>query len=212
MQLVAENLCHSFDKTHQVLRGVSLRVQSDRTSTAVVAPSGSGKTTLLAIIGGLLPPTSGDVYIENGTRRLSAREQVSWVFQTTGLLTRRTAWDNAAMGALALGHSQRTIRQRVDTALSVVGLAQHANKRAGVLSGGEAQRLGVARAVATGLPFILADEPTGQLDNTNSKLVVDALFEAIRVSSGGLMLVTRDLEVASRCDRTLLLADGKLRE
>ena len=212
MRLVASELVHRFDKTRDVLRGVSLTVQADKTSTAVVAPSGSGKTTLLAIIGGLLPPTSGEVHVRSGNRSMSVRDQVSWVFQTTGLLSRRSAWDNAAMGASALGRPRQEIQSSVDEALAAVGLSNHANERAGNLSGGEAQRLGVARAVATGLPFILADEPTGQLDRANSRLVADALFEAVRVAEGGLLLVTHDLDLASRCDRTLSLVDGKLRE
>ena len=212
MRLVASELFHRFDKTRDVLRGVSLTVQADKTSTAVVAPSGSGKTTLLAIIGGLLPPTSGEVHVRSGSRSMSVRDQVSWVFQTTGLLSRRSAWDNAAMGASALGRPRQEIQRSVDEALAAVGLSKNANERAGILSGGEAQRLGVARAVATGLPFILADEPTGQLDRANSRLVADALFEAVRVAEGGLVLVTHDLDLASRCDRTLSLVDGKLRE
>jgi len=212
MRLVASELFHRFDKTREVLRGVSLKVQADNTSTAVVAPSGSGKTTLLAILGGLLPPTSGEVHVEDRGRSMSVRDQVSWVFQTTGLLTRRSARDNAAMGASALGRPRQEIQSSVDEALAAVGLSNHANERAGILSGGEAQRLGVARAVATGLPFILADEPTGQLDRANSRLVADALFEAVQVAAGGLVLVTHDLDLANRCDRTLSLLDGKLQE
>ena len=212
MRLEAIDLFHRFDKTRDVLRGVSLTVHADTTSTAVVAPSGSGKTTLLAIIGGLLPPTSGEVHVTSGSRSTQVRDQVSWVFQTTGLLSRRSAWDNAAMGASALGRPRQAIQKSVDEALAAVGLADHANERAGNLSGGEAQRLGVARAVATGLPFILADEPTGQLDRANSRLVADALFEAVQVAAGGLVLVTHDPDLASRCDRTLSLVDGTLRE
>ncbi len=212
MQLVASDLYHNFNTEHYVLNGVSLTLQANNTSTAVVAPSGSGKTTLLAIIGGLLPPTSGKVYIENGSRLMSPRDHVSWVFQTTSLLSRRSAWDNAAMGALALGYPQKLVQLNVSQALAAVGLSNHSKQKAQQLSGGEAQRLGVARAVASGLPFILADEPTGQLDRVNGQMVADALFRAIQVTSGGLLLVTHDLELARRCDRVLSLVDGNLHE
>lgn len=184
-----------------VVNDVSFRVASGE-SAAIVGPSGSGKTTLLSIVGGLVAPTAGSVRRDGPA--------VAWVTQTTNVLGRRTVRDNAALGAFLgdVGWAQSCAR--ADDALASVGLAPHAHQQARQLSGGELQRLCIARSIAMRARLVLADEPTGQLDGATSRAVTDVLL-AIRDRGAGLLVATHDLTLAHRCDHVLVLADGRLR-
>ncbi len=205
MRLVVEDLRHAYSRQGEpVLRGVDLEVPSGR-SCAVTGPSGSGKTTLLALIGGLLHRQQGRIVVweHDGTER-AAPDVVSWVLQTVSLLPERSAADNVALGAFSAGATRATATHRAAQYLAAVGLRERASEPARVLSGGEAQRVAVARALASERPIILADEPTGQLDASTSALVVEALVAHGRT----LVVATHDPEVAARCDTVVELRDG----
>jgi len=210
MRLVADQISHCFSKTQRILSDVDFSIDADGSSVAIVGPSGSGKTTFLSVLGGLLEPSSGSLYISDGAQHLSVARHVSWVLQTTNLLPRRSARDNVAMGALARGESLTDVLQRADVVLRQVGLGHAADKPARFLSGGETQRLSVARAVTSRTPFVLADEPTGQLDSRSSDQVAGVLFDTTNAFRCGLVLVTHDHTLADRCDRVLTLSNGSL--
>ncbi len=181
---------------------------------AIVGPSGSGKTTLLAILGLLLEPWSGRLALDGeavrgrDVARLRS-EHYGWIFQTANTLPRRTVLDNAALGLLARGWEVEAAQRRAREALDVVGLASMADREAGTLSGGENQRLCIARALAPEPRFVLADEPTGQLDRRTSDEVVAALLRA-RTERTSVVIVTHDLSIAERCEVTLTIRDGRL--
>ncbi|MFU8841682.1 MAG: ABC transporter ATP-binding protein [Nitriliruptoraceae bacterium] len=180
-------------------------------TVAVVGPSGSGKTTLVSVLGGLLRPTEGELCLDGRAVRVGELPPgtVAWVFQTVNLLSHRSAAANVALGMLAGGAGRREAHAAALPALEAVGLSEHAFRRAGTLSGGEAQRVGIARALV-GVPrYVLADEPTGQLDLATSRAVVATLFDA-RPPSTALVVATHDLELARRCDRILRVVEGRV--
>ncbi|MGD9958882.1 ABC transporter ATP-binding protein [Nocardioides sp.] len=179
-------------------------------SIAIVGPSGMGKTTLLAILGGLIEPDSGRVGVQTrGRDGLQPPEPwVSWVLQTTNVLRDRSVLANVRLGCFADAATWRKADGRARAALERVALGARADEPLRLLSGGEAQRVVIARAMASRRPFLLADEPTGQLDSATSRLVMDALLAASQ--RRGLVLVTHDAELAQRCDRVLRLTDGRL--
>jgi ABC-type lipoprotein export system ATPase subunit len=183
-------------------------------TVAVTGPSGSGKTTLLSILGLLTDPTGGTVLVGGQPlpRSRRARDRLravwfSWVFQTVNVLGSRTALDNAALGMLAQGVPRPVGAERAQAALGQVGLADRAVSSVVDLSGGELQRVCIARAVAAAPRVVLADEPTGQLDHHTSLQVLDALFGARRPETA-LVIATHDPTVAERCDRIVRLIDG----
>jgi putative ABC transport system ATP-binding protein/lipoprotein-releasing system ATP-binding protein len=203
---------HRYGRNLVVLEDIDLQVGPSET-IAIVAPSGSGKTTLLSILGGLLAPSGGSVLLDG--QPLASRGlpvgTLAWVFQTINLFSRRTAGDNVAIGALALGLDNHTARRDADYALARVDLGGFGHRRANTLSGGEAQRVGIARALAGRPRYLLADEPTGQLDRSTSAVVADALFSA-RSDDMTIMIATHDLGVAERCERVLAIVNGRLQE
>jgi ABC-type lipoprotein export system ATPase subunit len=206
-------ISHRYGRGPTVLHDVHLSVDAGNT-VALMGPSGSGKSTLLAIAGLLTTPSSGEVRVDgtrvpksdSGRSRLRT-ERYSWVFQTVNVFGARTAQDNVEVGLLAQGTPRREARKRAGEALTAVGLADHRNKPVRTLSGGEVQRVCIARATALRPLIILADEPTGQLDRGTSDAVLDALWEA-RHPDTVLVVATHDPEVAHRCDRVIQLVDG----
>ena len=198
----------------RLLDGVDVRVDAHET-VAVVGPSGAGKSTLLAALAGLLSNTrslrcQGDVWLEDCGTRFEARPpQVAVVPQAANVLGSRSATQNVVLGSLASGVSRKESAFRSDSALSIVGMASFGNVRANRLSGGERQRVAIARALAMGARFVLADEPTGNLDSESSRTVWNALA-ALPAHGTGLLVVTHDLDLASECDRQLALTDGLL--
>ena len=217
MRLVARGISHTFDAAEcAVLDGATFEVATGE-SVAILGPSGSGKSTLLSVLGGLLAPDVGTVGIVEGDDPDASllpgttRHACAWVLQTTNVLPERTARDNVAFAGLARGMARAGALALADDALEDVGLTYRAHTQARLLSGGELQRVVVARALTSGRPFILADEPTGQLDARTSEVVLDALLAA-RASSGavGLVVVTHDAAVAERCDRTVRIHLGKV--
>jgi ABC-type lipoprotein export system ATPase subunit len=208
-------IAFSYRSGIRVLDDVNLTMNNGE-SVAIVGPSGSGKSTLLAVMGLLQRPLSGVVAIAGTTVPLQERARrdvrtsaISWVFQTVNVLPRRTAADNVALGLLGRGARRRETTERVQAALDLVGLGDQALQRVHELSGGELQRVGVARALVRRPELVIADEPTGQLDHANSVLTIDALLRATRLGAG-VIVATHDPTVAARCDRTLRLVAGAL--
>lgn len=185
---------------------------------SIVGPSGSGKTTLLGLLGGLEPPDEGQVVVlGHDLARLSATERarlrqhrVGIVFQSFGLIPSLRAAENVALPLAFAGIPQADRRYRAEAALAEVGLGHAATARVDELSGGERQRVGVARALVIEPAILLADEPTGSLDDESGELVLDLLIDAVRRRGCSLILVTHDPRSAARADRRWQMLDGRL--
>ena len=208
MRLTLDAVTHGYAADVVLLDGVSLEVRRGE-SIAVVGPSGSGKTTFLSVAGGLLRPRAGTVRVteDDGVTR-SVEPLTSWVLQTVNVLPDRTVLDNVALGAFGDGRARAEAVAAVGPALAAVGLAGYETRKVRRLSGGEVQRWVIARALVSERPVVLADEPTGQLDQATSAVVVEALLAA--TVDKVLVVVTHDPAVAARCDRTYRLSAGRL--
>jgi putative ABC transport system ATP-binding protein/lipoprotein-releasing system ATP-binding protein len=165
---------------------------------AVVGPSGSGKSTLLGLLGGAIRPDSGSATIAG--RPVDARTDVTWVPQGNNVLGPRSVIDNCVLGALAAGVAPGSLRPTAYEALDAVGLSSHASRQAFTLSGGELQRLAIARALAARRAFLMADEPTGNLDRASTANVVACLRVAARAGMG-VVVATHDGFVMDSADR-----------
>jgi predicted ABC-type transport system involved in lysophospholipase L1 biosynthesis ATPase subunit len=200
------------------LRGVSLEVgRGER--IALLGRSGSGKSTLLNVLGGLDRPTSGAVYVAGrDLARMSARElarhrlaTVGMIFQSFNLIPSRTALENVELPMVFAGRPPRERRAAARAALEAVGLRHRLDHRPAELSGGEHQRVAIARALVNRPEMLLADEPTGNLDSTTAREIVNILDAHLRAHGTTLLLVTHDEELARRCsDRVLRMSDGRL--
>lgn len=198
-------------RDRQLFSDVHLQVSSGE-SVAIVGPSGVGKSSLLAIIGGLLQPTTGNVEFRDAKMNLHAPSAVAqrcaWVLQFASVFPNRTTADNTSVPLILAGVRLDEARQRVKDALSLVELAERSDSRARHLSGGELQRLSIARAIAARQPLVLADEPTPQLDERLSMLAVRRLLVCCRESI--LVIVTHDRDIARLCDRCYRLSGSGL--
>lgn len=201
-----------------ILRGVELSVSFGE-FVAVIGRSGSGKSTLLALLGLLARPNGGTVHIAGqNTGRLSdsakshlRNTHIGFVFQNYSLLPHLTAAQNVALPFMQGKRvPARLVRRRVAECLELVGLQTRGGARPRHLSGGEQQRVAVARALAREPGVMLADEPTGSVDETTAEHVLDLLVDAVRRRGTTLVLVTHDAEIAARADRVRHLHDGKL--
>ena len=204
-------------ETLEVLRDVDLAVL-EGTIVAITGESGCGKSTLLGLVGGLDRPTSGHVRVrgrvitglgETDLSRYRNRE-VGFIFQFHFLLKDFTALENVIMPAMLGPAPLRELRERGRELLEEVGLSQRMNAWPLELSGGERQRVAVARALINEPPLILADEPTGNLDERNARMVEDMLFSLVRGHGRTMILVTHDAALASRADVRYSLAGGRL--
>lgn len=184
--------------------------------TAVLGPSGSGKSTLLALMAGLDRPTAGTVQID-GTAihemsedelALLRRKKIGFVFQSFQLLANLTARENVLLPIELAGLPEAG--RRVDEGLAAVSLADRGHHYPSQLSGGEQQRIALARAFASQPPILLADEPTGNLDGATGRKVLDLLLELRRSQGTTLVLVTHDPSVAALADRLIHLRDGRI--
>jgi putative ABC transport system ATP-binding protein len=196
------------------LRGAEL-ILEPASWTSIMGPSGSGKSTLLHVVAGLLEPSGGSVVIDGEditrlppTERARRRRRIGVVLQRDNLHPLLDVAGNVALPLRLDGRPRRQVRQRVRQLLGEVGLLERRRHRSGQLSGGEAQRVAVAVAVAPRPRVLLADEPTGELDKASATQVLD-LLEALRSREGtALLTVTHNPQVALRADRRLTMRDG----
>lgn len=203
----------------QVLRGIDLQVNRGEV-VAIVGPSGAGKTTLLQIMGTLDRPDEGEVIIDGeNVSRLSAtkiahfrNKNIGFVFQFHQLLPEFTALENVMIPALIGGTSKKEARQRAQELLDFMGLTDRAEHKPNQLSGGEKQRVAVARALVNHPAVVFADEPSGSLD-THNKEELHRLFFDLRDRMGQtFVIVTHDEALASQTDRTIHMLDGYITE
>ena len=201
----------------EVLKGIDLSVNK-REVISIVGPSGAGKTTLLQVLGTLYRPDAGSILF-NGTdlsalgKKALARfrnEHIGFIFQFHQLLPEFTALENVFIPALIARKSEKKARERAAELLNLLGLSERAHHKPSELSGGEQQRVAVARALMNEPDVILADEPSGSLDSRN-KAELHKLFFNLRDQLGQtFIIVTHDEELAATTDRTIHLKDGKI--
>jgi len=201
----------------EVLRGVDLEVEAGEV-VALIGPSGAGKSTLLQIAGLLEPPSGGEVVI--GGRACSAlgdrertrvrREALGFVYQFHHLLPEFTAEENVALPQMLAGTPRSEAARRARALLDGFGLGERLSHRPARLSGGEQQRVAIARALANRPKVLLADEPTGNLDEATAGRVFEALVLGVRSGGAGALIATHNLDLARRADRTLRLHAGSI--
>ncbi|MGW0804962.1 ABC transporter ATP-binding protein [Nonomuraea sp. NPDC002799] len=198
------------------VRGVNLQVEPGE-FVAIMGPSGSGKSTLVHMLGGLDTRTSGEIWLD-GTRvdtlsesawALLRRKKVGFVFQFFNLVANMTVGDNVELPALLAGVSPKVARERRESLLGALNLADRADASPAQLSGGEQQRVAMARALANQPALLLADEPTGNLDSRNTRDVLRLLTE-VHKKGQTIIMVTHDARVASLADRLVSLFDGEI--
>ena len=214
LMITISNITKSFGSL-QVLKGIDLHIDRGEV-VSIVGPSGAGKTTLLQIIGTLDRPDTGSVCVDGiDTTTLSAKKladfrnrHLGFVFQFHQLLPEFTAVENIMIPAFIAGKGQREARQRADELLQFMGLSDRADHKPAELSGGEKQRVAVARALVNNPAVILADEPSGSLDSKN-KAELHQLFFDLRDRFGQtFVIVTHDEGLATITDRTIKMRDG----
>ena len=200
----------------EALRGVDLDVPRGE-FLSIIGPSGSGKSTLFNIIGGLTPPTSGQVRVgqedlasltDAGRTRLRKRT-VGFVFQKFNLLPNLTARDNIEL-ARFLGGSKNGADPEFQNVLKLLGIDKRLDHKPNALSGGEQQRVAVARAIVNHPAILLADEPTGNLDSVNSVAVLDILKDLNKRLGQTVLMITHNPEAAAYADRTIRMRDGRI--
>ncbi len=199
-----------------VLRGVTFEVKPGE-FVAITGASGSGKSTLMNVLGLLDQPDGGEYRLDgvevagadDDTRSELRSRHIGFVFQQFHLMDRISALENVMLPLLYVHEDPEDGEDRARLALETVGLGHRVEHRPGELSGGEQQRLAIARALINGPALILADEPTGNLDATNGNEIL-ALFRALKESGRTIVLVTHDPAVAAQADRVLVMRDGRL--
>jgi putative ABC transport system ATP-binding protein len=218
--VVAQNLT----KTYRVgeievhaLRGVDLKIEAGE-FVAIVGPSGSGKSTLFNILGGLTPPTSGTVLIDGrdliqmseADRTLLRKTTVGFVFQKYNLLPTLTGGDNIEIARHIAGKNGHKRDPQFEETLKLLGIGSRLNHKPRALSGGEQQRIAIARALVNHPALLLADEPTGNLDTENSTAVLSVLQGLNKRLGQTILMITHDPEAAAYADRTVTMRDGRV--
>jgi len=213
----ARGVVKSFGRT-PALRGADVRVAAGEI-LAVMGPSGSGKSTLLHCLAGIFPPDEGEITFDgrrldrmSESRRTELRRTAfGFVFQFGQLVPELTATDNIALPLLLGRVRRKAAYQAAAEWLTRLGLEGKGDRRTGELSGGEAQRVAVARALVTGPRVLFADEPTGSLDSLAGERVMDLLTSLAREQGATVVLVTHDVRVAAYADRQVMVRDGQCR-
>jgi lipoprotein-releasing system ATP-binding protein len=203
----------------EVLKGATASFYPGE-AVALLGPSGAGKSTLLHIAGLLEQPDGGAVIIDgvncgnlgDAERTRMRRAEIGFVYQFHHLLPEFSALENVVLPQLILGLSRSEAESRAMQLLEALGLGERADHRPSQLSGGEQQRVAIARAVANGPKFLLADEPTGNLDPPTAERVFEQLLSLVRQSGVAALIATHNLDLAARMDRVLRLVDGILAE
>jgi putative ABC transport system ATP-binding protein len=199
------------------LKGVSFDIEAG-TLVSVVGPSGSGKSTLLHLMGGLDNPTSGSVVIDGSNLAelddaeltIFRRRRLGFIFQFFNLLPTMKAWENVALPRLLDGEKLKDVQPRAVELLEKVGLGGRVDHKPSQLSGGEMQRVAVARALVADPLLVLADEPTGNLDSASGQAVLDLLRSIVSEEGRTVVIVTHDAKAASMADKQVSLRDGVL--
>lgn len=217
----AENITKTYTSTAvpvEALRGVNLEIEEGE-FTAIVGPSGSGKSTLLNIMGGLDNPTSG--YIEVGGTDISTLKDsqlidfrlnnIGFVFQSYNLIPVLTAKENVEFIMLLQKRPKKEMEERAAALLAEVGLEERVNNRPSELSGGQQQRVAVARALASNPKFILADEPTANLDSTSAANLLDIMAKMNEEENATFVFSTHDQRVIDKAKRVVVLEDGVIK-
>ena len=211
-----------------VLRGVSLDIYPGE-SVAIMGPSGSGKTTLLHVLSGIIKADAGAVHINTGTHNtghagaptelssLTEKQRTAlragsfgFIFQQGLLVPELTTEENVALAAMLAGTSREQASMAATHLLTQLGLGTMLQRRIGELSGGQAQRVAIARSQVTGAPITFADEPTGALDTATAQEVMNLLLALIPQQGKTLVIVTHDPNIAAQCSRTIHLLDGQI--
>lgn len=220
--LELSGIVRSFDegeKKLHILKGANLRIEAGE-MVALVAPSGTGKSTLLHLAGLLERPDEGDVFLgpincsdlSDDERTAIRRNDIGFVYQFHHLLPEFTAQENVMMPQMIRGLSKSVAAERADELLAYLRLGDRGTHRPSELSGGEQQRVAVARAVANAPRILLLDEPTGNLDPNTANYVFDALSALVRASGVATLFATHNLELAGRMDRAITLEDGLVKD
>ncbi|BDY04757.1 ABC transporter ATP-binding protein [Ferrimonas sp. YFM] len=223
MTIVIDQLCKTYnpetDFPVKAVDHVDLTIEQGE-FVAVMGPSGSGKTTLLNLLGGLDKPTEGQVTIDG--RRIDSlthdeliafrRDQVGFIFQDYSLLPVLTALENVEFVMQLQGHSTDECRQRAESLLERVGLQAHMHKRPAKLSGGQQQRVAVARALAPTPRFVMADEPTANLDARSTSELLDIMQRLNQQEGTTFIFSTHDPRVITRARRVVVMEDGRITE
>jgi len=207
----------SGDSSLVILDDVSFSLEEGQ-SLAITGPSGSGKSTLLGLLAGLDSASSGTIFLDNvpihdqdeEERALLRKEKVGFVFQSFELLPSLTALENVMLPSEL--KSEADPKSNAEYFLERVGLKDRQHHYPNQLSGGEQQRVAIARAFACSSKILFADEPTGNLDSKNGKLISDLLFEVNSETDNALVVVTHDHDLAKKCDKTISLQLGKIVE
>lgn len=216
--LTVKEVSYTYKSKYQTVEAVSNVTCSFDTGNvyAIVGHSGSGKSTLLSLLAGLDLPTKGEIYLEDKPmskldRDKYRRETASVVYQSFNLFPLLTALENVAYPMELRGISSKEARKTAKELISSVGLGEKIyNKLPLMMSGGEQQRVAVARALATGGKILLADEPTGNLDTVNGKIVIELLENLAHEHGYAVIMITHDLGMAERADVVYTMKDGKL--
>ncbi len=215
-ELTLKNLTFRYKNTNQdVLSNVNFTFESGRLY-AIVGPSGSGKSTLLSLMAGLLSPTEGDVLLDDQSYKSLnldqlRREKLTVIFQAFHLFPLLTAIENVSFRMEINGISPAESMPKAAKLLEEVGIGSEKHRRYPAnLSGGEQQRVAIARALSTGAGILLADEPSGNLDEANSVQVMELLLELAHARNRCVIVVTHDLELAARADQVLPMKDKTL--
>jgi putative ABC transport system ATP-binding protein len=222
MLISLENLTRVYrmgEQSVQALAGINLEIDAGD-FVAISGPSGSGKSTLLHIIGGLDSPTSGKVMVEGrNLSRASGSElaayrnrRIGFVFQSFHLHPTYNSLENVALPLIFAGIESAKRKKLAQKALEDVGLARRIHHRPNELSGGEKQRVCIARALVTSPSIILADEPTGNLDTQTGNNIVKILSDLNRQRGITLIIITHNLDIARHADRIIFMADGRIIE
>ena len=220
--LICKNLGKSFGLDNStdsvnVLHDINLAINSNQT-IALKGPSGSGKSTLLNLIAGLEKPSSGEICLSGiNINKLNVNELANFrnenigiIFQFFNLINDLTVLENISLPLLLRGMSKKKSDQRAMVLIENIGLVNRVNYKTNLLSGGESQRVAIARALITEPKIILADEPTGNLDTSNTVNVMKLLLDNCKINNTSLLMVTHDESLLSRFDKVLNLESGKI--
>jgi cell division transport system ATP-binding protein len=209
-----KNVTKSYSVGNTALNGVSMKIE-DGEFVFLVGPSGSGKSTIIRLITGELKPSSGHVHVNGYSLAKIRRGEVPYLRRTVGvvfqdfrLIANKTVYDNVAFAMRVIGAKEREIRERVPYVLNLVGLENKSRRHPGELSGGEQQRLAIARALVNNPSTIIADEPTGNLDPARSYEIMALLQEINRLGTT-MLVVTHEMDLVQRfSNRVIMIDDG----